>query len=139
MAPARPSGGWITARKYEVRVAAVNDVGTGPYTGEQSATPSARPGAPLNLSAHQENHEGRRVIVAQWDPPASDGGSSITGYRVQYRLGTSGAWLEDSDHPGNRSRVAGIFGVSRGTYQVRVAAVNREGTGIYATVSVRVR
>ena len=89
-----------------------------------------------------------------WEPPDSDSFPDVTGYRVQFRCGTSGDWLDRrcevsdppkpvketcSDHLGDRVQVAGIYGVSSGTYEVRVAAVNNEGTGAYATVSVRVR
>ncbi len=158
-------GDLVNNVEYKVRVAAGNSNEQdgqrfGNPTSEQSATPSTKPSAPLNLmhdppmSFVDVDGTTKKEIVVSWSPPASDGGSDITSYRVEYRSGTSGAWLSKrcpvsddppalteacSTHRGDMVRVAGVMGPLSGTYQVRVAAVNREGTGAYATVSVGVR
>ena len=125
--------GYGTTRYY--RVAARNSRGLGPYSsGDAAAVTSAQeegaslPGAPRNLSLTA----GSQQIWASWDPPASDGGSDIEGYRVQFREGRSGAWEELSAFPKDTN--TGLTGIPNGVeFQVRVAAVNGAGTGPYTT------
>ena len=148
--------------EYKVRVAAGNSDGQGGhqfggFTSAQSATPSTKPSAPLHLMHDPpmtfEDVDGvtRKLFVVFWDAPISDGGFRITNYLVEYRRGTSGNWLSEqcvisgnpppltetcSDHPGDHIKVAGILGVHDDVYQVRVAAMNSEGMGPFAVVSV---
>jgi len=76
---------------YYYQVTAVNSPGEGAKSNEASATPSAPPpppsppSAPINLAATSGNAQ----VILTWQPPASDGGSAITNYRV-YRGATSG-------------------------------------------------
>ena len=76
---------------YYYQVTAVNSPGEGAKSNEASATPSAPPpppsppSAPSNLAATAGNAQ----VILTWQPPASDGGSAITNYRV-YRGATSG-------------------------------------------------
>ena len=94
-----------------------------------SSEPEAQaPGAPRNLRAATGNSA---ELAASWDAPSSDGGSEITGYRVQWKE-SSGSW----DTPANVSEttvtgtVHTITGLTDGTeYSVRVQAVNSEGGG----------
>ena len=94
-----------------------------------SSEPEAQaPGAPRNLRAATGNSA---ELAVSWDAPSSDGGSEITGYRVQWKE-SSGSW----DTPANVSEttVTGtahtITGLTDGTeYDVQVRAVNSEGAG----------
>ena len=94
-----------------------------------SSEPEAQaPGAPRNLRAATGNSG---ELAVSWDAPSSDGGSEITGYRVQWKE-SSGSW----DTPANVSEttVTGtahtITGLTDGTeYDVQVRAVNSEGAG----------
>src|SRR5438309_724727 len=76
---------------YYYQVTAVNSPGERAKSNEASATPSAPPpppsppSAPINLAATAGNAQ----VILTWQPPASDGGSAITNYRV-YRGATSG-------------------------------------------------
>jgi len=97
----------------------VDDFG-GPLTFVPPATP---PGPPLSLSATP----GDGAAHLSWQPPASDGGSAITGYRI-YR-GTSS---------GSKSLLASVgavtsyddAGLTNGdTYYYEVSAVNAVGEG----------
>ncbi len=66
--------------KLHYRVRAVTADGEGPWSGRQSATrPPNPPGEPwINwLEADGSNH-----IAIVWEPPHSDGGADITGYRL---------------------------------------------------------
>ena len=86
------------------------------------------PGAPRNLRATTGNSG---ELAVSWDAPSSDGGSEITGYRVQWKE-SSGSW--DTPADGSETTVTGtahtITGLTDGTeYDVQVRAVNSEGAG----------
>ena len=82
---------------YYYKVAAVNAVGTGPQSGEANATPqAAAPTAPLGLTANA----GNASVSLSWSVPASNGGSSITGYNV-YRGTSAGG---EAGHAGGHRR-----------------------------------
>ena len=132
--------GLQTSTSYDVRVAGENAVGPGEYA-ESTATPGATtPGVPesLMLTAPSAGSQ----IVATWNAPSSTGGSTITGYSVQYKVATSSTWI-DWTHPGT-AVTSTITGLSNGTeYDVRVAARNVLGTGTYTlkksdTANIRV-
>ena len=71
------------------------------------------------------------VLRATWTAPNNAGRPAITDYDVQYRYGSSGAWV-DVAHTGTATS-ADIGGLSVGrTYQVRVRAKNDEGVGAWS-------
>ncbi|HUV24231.1 MAG TPA: fibronectin type III domain-containing protein, partial [Methanomassiliicoccales archaeon] len=77
---------------YYYKVSAVNAVGEGDLTGTVSATPRSSsvvtvPGKPLNLWTET----GTQSVILHWSPPADDGGSQITGYKV-YRMMEGQSW-----------------------------------------------
>ncbi len=157
--------GLTTGETYEVQVRVSNANGDA-TAGPKRATPQDPPGPkPQNLAFVEQRSfvdvdgSTKKEFVVGWEPPTdSDDNerSDFSGYKVQFRRGTSGDWLDRrctvsddpepieetcSDHRGGRTSVAGIMGVSSGTYQVRVAAVYREGIGAWATTdpSIQVR
>ena len=86
------------------------------------------PGAPRNVRLQVVNEpHGTRTVVATWSPPADDGGSVITNYKVTVsRPGQEfGPW--------NRSPNDRSFGFGRAwsntTYTVQVRAENAVGVG----------
>ncbi len=83
------------------------------------------PGLVRNLSASAVSDT---ALSVSWNAPASDGGSAITGYDVGYRVFGSTTWM-DAEHTGTGVGQS-ITGLTAGTwYEVRVAAMNGEGTG----------
>jgi subtilisin len=128
-------GGLSNGTTYYYRVSAVNGVGESSLSNELSATPQAAsatvPGAPLNLAAAPANGRG---VQLSWQPPASDGGSAVSAYRV-YR-GTDGATTPSA-------LIASVGGLSykdtattRGTvYYYVVRAVNAVGEGAASNVA----
>jgi subtilisin len=75
---------------YYYAVSALNAIGEGSRSTERSATPSAPatvPGTPQNVTATPDSSKG---IDLAWQPPTSNGGSTITQYRI-YRSTVSGA------------------------------------------------
>ena len=119
-----------TAGSFSGETAANNTAGSTdtPQRSDSSEPEAQVPGAPRNLRAATGNSG---ELAVSWDAPSSDGGSEITGYRVQWKE-SSGSW----DTPANVSEttVTGtahtITGLTDGTeYSVRVQAVNSEGGG----------
>ena len=68
----------INGTTYYYQVSAVNAVGEGTRSAPIAATPATVPGAPILASATA----GDASVALAWTAPASDGGSSITGYTV---------------------------------------------------------
>ena len=102
-----------------------------------SATPEGPPTAslaPRNLAARAQD-EG---ITASWQiPPAGDERAPVTSYKVRYRqvgMGTS-PWQNLTRANDDRSTLQEINNLTnRQHYEVQVAAVNRVGTGQWASV-----
>ena len=93
-----------------------------------SAVESQAPGPPLNLdvSLHDTG-----ALNVSWEAPASDGGSAVTGYKVQWKE-ADGSW--DTPEDLSEAVVTGtahtITGLTDGVeYTVRVKAVNEAGDG----------
>lgn len=110
---------------YVFSVTATNSAGTGPpsaASGVVIPNPS-KPGPPTSLSVTPGNGQ----LTVTWAPPASDGGSPITGYVVDVDLSTETCtWV-----PGPLTCT--VTGLQNGTfYQLRVYAVNANGVGTAA-------
>jgi hypothetical protein len=68
-------------------------------------------------------------ISVSWTPPTPPTGSTITGYSIQYRIGSSEAYTNASD-PGSGSTNTTITALQLGrTYQVRVGTTIQPGLG----------
>ena len=103
-------------------------------TSAATATPEGPPLAPRNLTARGQD-EG---ITAWWQtPPAGDEPAPVTSYKVRYRqvgMGTS-PWQNLTRANDDRSTTQEINNLTnRQHYEVQVAAVNRVGTGQWASV-----
>ena len=113
-----------TTRYY--RVAATNGAGTGPYSNFASATTEATvPGAPRSLDAEAD---GTSRIELSWLAPTRDGGSRITGYRIEVSEGGGARWddLVANSHNTRTTHVhTGLEPATRRHY--RVSAINRIG------------
>jgi hypothetical protein len=115
---------------HTVRLRAVNASGQGPVaqTTVTVGTEATAPGAVRSLQARVT---GRRVDVS-WQPPASDGGRPVTGYRVRL----SGLGQQDFGSTTNAIFATGL--VPGTTYTAAVTARNEVGTGTTATATFRV-
>ena len=125
---------------YTVSVRAVNDAGPGPFATTTVTTISA-PGDPRGLTAEAR---GNRRVEVSWFTPSDTGGSSISGYQIQY---SREALQNHSVHGNSDAWWSSIFPVSGTsdsydrllsgvTYTVSVRAVNEAGTGRIATTTV---
>jgi len=110
---------------YQYRVQASNNYGEGEYSNSVSGTASQAssvPSAPLGLSA--QNHVG--YVILSWAPPASQGSSSITGYKV-FRGTTSGGQGTTPIATPGAAAVSYTDNVAAGTYYYTIKAVNAVG------------
>ena len=115
---------------YEVRVAAVNVAGAGPWSGEDEGSPVGTPDAPQALSAER----GDRSATIEWSPPTDDGSAVITGYKIQWLSGGQVFNASRQSRVGPGVSEYEITGLVNGTgYSVRVMAVNAVGDGTPST------
>ena len=110
---------------YHYRVRAINEEGESrPSNVAQATTAAVVPDAPANLAAEAD---GSTEVDLDWDPPPRDGGSAITGYRIEYSTDVDD-WRDLEE---NTERTATRY-VHRGaepgaTYYYRVRAINDVG------------
>lgn len=117
---------------YTATVSAVNSAGTGPaasvtFRTAAPAAPTQVPGAVINLRVSAKNSTS---AVLDWAPPASDGGSPVTGYLVVNQ--TTGEQRQLS-----ATTTETAFTLSPATtYVFAVTARNAKGSGPATTTSV---
>jgi len=119
---------------YDFQVLAVNSFGQSAPVTVSGVTPVPDPtvsSAPLNLIATPASTE----VGLSWDAPASNGGSAITDYAIQYKLSSAGVWTTFVDGTGT-GRVTTVTGLTNGLdYDFRVAAVNGIGQSAYVSIA----
>ena len=91
------------------------------------ATTTTVPGAPTGLTA---TASGTTTIDLTWTAPADDGGSAITGYRIEVSPNGTSSWTNRVANTGTTSTSYSHTGLSAGTTRhYRVSAINANGTG----------
>ncbi len=121
-----------TTRHY--RVAAINAAGTGPWSSVAHATTEVTvPGAPTRLTATAPVVGGSDRILLNWRAPASNGGSPITAYRIQWRSAGTPDWTFLVPGPTGTATTYLHTGLAPNTTRFyRVAALNAQGQGNYS-------
>jgi hypothetical protein len=88
------------------------------------------PTAPRTLTATPKT----RSVSLVWVVPAKANASTVTDYIVQYRLQAATTWVTFRDGT-STARKATVTGLIAGqTYEFRIAAKNRSGTGTWSVV-----
>ena len=123
-----------TTRHY--RVSAINANGTGTPSNVDDATTgttgSTVPGAPTRLTA---TASGSTRIDLSWSAPASNGGSAITGYRIEVSSDGGSSWSVRVANTRNANTRYAHTGFAAGTTRhYRVSAINANGTGATSNV-----
>ena len=92
------------------------------------------PSAPVNPQVKDVE---RRAVTLKWFPPANDGGSPVTGYIVEYRVSGKFRWdVANHGDPVVDQRYT-VRNLKDGeSYEFRIAAVNKAGTGAFAPVDM---
>jgi hypothetical protein len=132
---------------YRFQVLATNSVGDGPFSAFSNVvTPTsgaAVPGPPVIGTPAQGAVGGKLTAIARWTPPASTGGSPITGYQV-IALRMSSAAADAAVLSSQTSRVLGPgvrqydFTLTEGNFRFQVVAINGSGTGPPSGISANV-
>ena len=121
--------GLQNGKTYELQARAKNARGWGAWSPSVTGTAGAptRPVANTPTPKHQ-------ALAVTWNAPASNNNSAVTGYDVQYRAGSSGAW-SSWPHAGT-GRSATITGLTNNTeYQVQVRARNERGNSFWSAAA----
>ena len=85
------------------------------------------PGAPTGLTA---TADGETEIDLSWAAPASNGGSAITGYKIEVSSDGGTNWTDRVANTGNANTTYSHTGLAGGTMRhYRVSAINTNGTG----------
>jgi len=111
--------GLTNGTSYSFTVTASNSAGAGPASSSNSVIPATVPGAPVGVT----DSAGNTQVTVSWAPPASNGGSPITGYTVT-------AVQDTSKHCSTATLSCVVLGLTNGTaYTFTVTASNSVGAG----------
>ena len=118
---------------YDVAASLDETFASGVKTATFTTSPT-KPGKARNLFIALES-DGSLLIA--WDPPQNDGGSAITGYKVQWKSGSENFGDSSREHTTGASAITyAITGLTNGTeYTARVIAVNAVGDGLPSTTA----
>ena len=117
--------------QYDIQVRAVNSTGDGPWSATVTGTPRGTvPDAPTGLTA---TANGQAQIDLSWSAPSEDGGTAVTGYRIEVSPDGS-AWTDlVADSRTTSYSHTGL--VAGSTRHYRVSAINSEGSGPASNVA----
>ncbi|MGI0088645.1 MAG: fibronectin type III domain-containing protein [Nitrosotalea sp.] len=114
---------------YYYKVTAVNSVGESAPSNEANAMPAApatAPGSPTGLAATAVSSS---QINLSWTAPANNGGSAITGYKIERSNDTGTTWSTIQSNTGTTATTYSDTGLTPSTaYTYRVSAINPVGT-----------
>ena len=122
--------------EYTVRVIATKaGASDGTPSDDAYGTPTAAntvPTAPRDLNA---TAVGDNRINLKWDAPNSNGGSAITGYKIEVSNNGRTNWTTQVANTGSSNRTHSHTGLSAGDIRhYRVSAINASGTGPHSNV-----
>jgi hypothetical protein len=135
--------GLTNGTSYTLDVLAVVDAGASPPSARSTAvTPATLPGAPTIGTASSGTPGGAITASVKWSPPASSGGSPLTGYLVTaHRTGPDGTSVDQTVvsalQPANSRSMTMTFEAT-GSYRFTVQAVTAVGTGASSAFSNQV-
>ena len=127
-------GSLMASTSYQVQVRATNAEGDGDWSlSGTGQTGNSAPGAPTVLSA---TASGTTRIDLSWTAPASDGGSAITGYRIEVSSDGGSSWSDLVANTSNTTSTYSHTGLTAGdTRHYRVSAINANGAGTASNVA----
>ena len=128
---------------YTARVAIVFQIadqafnGVGSFTDEtvdvKSGAAQTVPGAPTGLTA---TADGTGTIILEWTAPASSGGATITGYKIEWSADGTTNWADLVANTGSAAVTYSDAMLDAGTTRhYRVSAINSVGAGAASSVA----
>jgi fibronectin type 3 domain-containing protein len=123
----------VPGTMYYYTVTASNVIGVGAAVGPSSVVAATLPGAPITVTANDNTTS----VLVSWTSPTSNGGNSLTGYKVYRTDGTGWTLLSSVTDPTvlcycDQSVVAGV------SYQYCVSALNSIGEGSRSNASASI-
>ena len=116
----------VNGSSYSLSVAAINLNGVGSSTEVLVGVPYTFPNAPSSLTAQGEDD----VLVLNWSAPEFDGGSPVSGYRIESREKGAGYWNVEIANTNSAFTTHNIvdfeFDVSK---EFQISAINQAGLG----------
>ena len=123
----------ITGKTYIYRISAINSIGTGSPSPEVVATPTSSSTPPKNIAPNPPQsltasiYSSTQVNIS-WISPSSNGGPSVSGYKIDYKL-DSGNFTNLVSNSGSSITAYSHTGLQVShTYTYRVFAINSIGT-----------
>jgi large repetitive protein len=121
--------GLVNGSRYYIRVSPNSVAGFGPAL-VTSTVPATTTTAPQTLTVVPNTADS---LLAIWKAPASDGGSPVSGYRIDYKLDSASTWtlFTQTTTTSTTIQVSGLQTASR--YDIRISAINAAGTSAPVT------
>ncbi|HYL67284.1 MAG TPA: fibronectin type III domain-containing protein [Nitrosopumilaceae archaeon] len=121
--------GLTASTTYIYRVSAINSVGTSSPSNTASATTSAASTAPQPPTGLAATAASSSQINLSWTAPTSNGGSAITGYKIERSANGGTIWSTIQSNTANTATTYSDTGLAASTtYMYRVSAINAVGT-----------
>ena len=122
----------VNGTTYKVRVAAVNDHGTGPWSATVSGKAGKLPGVPTSVSVTAGNTQ----LSVSWSAPSDSGTGAISDYDVQYKESSGSTWTEWNASNTSTTTSATITGLTNDTqYDVQVRAQTEYGHSAWSSTT----
>jgi len=128
--------GLASSTTYTYRVSAINAIGTSSSSNTASATLSTIitvPSTPTGLTATAFSSS---QINLSWTAPSNNGGSAITGYKIERSSNGGSTWSGLVSNTGSTATTYSDTGLaSSTTYTYRVSAINSVGTSSASNIA----
>jgi len=125
--------GLANGTPYVFRITAINAKGTGAASNPSSATtPVTVPDSPTNPSATG----GHLKAVVTWVAPSVNGGSAITGYKIEQSVDAGSAWTDAVADTGDTLVTNTVTGLTNGQAIIfRISTITAVGTSASPSAS----
>ncbi|HET7337831.1 MAG TPA: fibronectin type III domain-containing protein, partial [Candidatus Nitrosotalea sp.] len=121
--------GLTSNTNYTYRISAINSVGTSSPSNTASATTPVTITAPQPPTGLAATAISSSQINLSWSAPANNGGSAITGYKIERSTDSGSTWSTISPNTGSTTTTFSDTSLAQNTaYTYQVSAINSVGT-----------